>query len=170
MIITKMLRIVPFKATHITTDYLSWLNDKELMQFSEQRHCVHTVTTCEAHVSSFDDTQNMFLALESLDGKLIGTITVYHDLQNGIVDMGIMVGDESVRGKGYGYEAWKAVADWVLQNLKPRKLTAGCMALNTPMLKIMKSVGMQRDGVRKNHYIQNGKFVDILYMAKFTNE
>jgi len=167
---TERLCIVPFQKAHISTDYISWLNDKALMQFSEQRHRLHTRETCEAYVSSFEGTQNLFLAVENLGGELIGTMTAYQDLNNGLVDMGIMVGAKMAKGKGYGNEAWQALAAWVEQNLKPRKLTAGCMASNASMLKLMKVIGMQPDGVRKNHYLQKGRPVDIIYMAKMIGE
>ncbi len=170
MIITERLRIIPFRTRHITTDYISWLNDKELMQYSEQRHYVHTMATCEAYVSSFEDSHNMFWAVKDLSGNLIGTITVYQDTQNRIVDMGIMLGDKSTKGKGFGYEAWKAAFEWVTQNMNPRKLTAGCMSVNIPMLKLMNSIEMQPDGVKKNHYIYSGNPVDVVYMAKFIDE
>jgi len=169
-ITTERLRIVLFQEAHISENYISWLNDKVLMQFSEQRHCVHTRESCEAYVSSFEGTQNLFLAVENLDGELIGTMTAYQDLKNGLVDLGIMIGAKTAKGKGYGNEAWRALAAWVEQNLKPRKLTAGCMASNISMLKLMKVVGMQPDGVRKNHYLHKGRPVDIIYMAKMIGE
>jgi [ribosomal protein S5]-alanine N-acetyltransferase len=170
MIVTERLRIVPFKTEHITTDYISWLNDKELMQFSEQRHFVHTRETCKSYVSSFNSSQNIFLVLLNFNGEPIGTMTIYKDLSNKIVDMGILIGDKSSKGKGIGYEAWKSVYDWVVKNLKPRKVTAGCMAINTPMLKLMKSIDMQVDCVRRDHYMHNGKPIDVIYMSKFIDE
>jgi len=169
VISTDRLRISQFQRKDITKEYISWLNDKELMKFSEQRHYYHNLETCEAYLKSFVESNNLFLAINKSNGKLIGSATIYYNMHNNIVDMGIMIGDKTVRGEGFGSEAWKAIADWVIQAMKPRKLTAGCMILNTPMIKLMKSIGMKSDGVKKEHYLINGKPVDIIYMAKFLN-
>ncbi len=166
MITTTRLYMLPFERKHITVDYIAWLNDEELMKFSEQRHYKHTKKTCEDYMSCFEDSENMFLAIENLDRNLIGTITIYRDLRNEIVDIGIMIGAKAERKKGLGSEAWTATVKWIEQELKPRKITAGCMATNVDMIKIMHSVGMQADGIRKMHFLQNGQAVDIIYMAK----
>jgi [ribosomal protein S5]-alanine N-acetyltransferase len=38
---TKRLLIVPFSEKHLQEKYVGWLNDKELMRYSEQRHKKH---------------------------------------------------------------------------------------------------------------------------------
>ena len=166
-ITTKRILIVPFDHKHINDNYISWLNDPELMKFSEQRHKKHTKQTCEEYLNSFVDSNNYFLALEDHNGNMIGTMTVYQDLNNGLADMGIMIGSSQARGKGFGTEAWNALSEWVIRVLKPRKLTAGCMSGNKAMIQIMKKSGMQPDGVRSRHYLLNGQEQDIIYMARF---
>ena len=162
-IITDRLKIVQFQSCHITDQYISWLNDKELMQFSEQRHKQHTLISCEKYLDSFLYTDNLFLAIEDLSKKLLGTLTVYCDKNNDIVEIGIMIGAKSVRSTGIGSEAWSSIIKWISYNIKPRKITAGCMASNNKMINIINNCGMQPDGIRKNHYIYNGDLVDVLY-------
>ena len=43
---TKNLLIKPFTKTNITKKYISWLNNKEVTKFSEQRHYFHTKQSC----------------------------------------------------------------------------------------------------------------------------
>ena len=57
------LDLVPFAESHITDDYLGWLNDTHLMRFSEQRHRVHTRESARDYLRSFDDTENRFWAI-----------------------------------------------------------------------------------------------------------
>lgn len=163
---TERLNITLFDYKHITSDYIAWLNDKQLMQYSSQRYIEHNKDTCEEYLNKFKKHHNnIFLAIEDLSHKLIGTMTVYCDSNNDIIDLGIMIGDKDSKGKGIGLEAWKAVIDWIIINLKPRKLTAGCMSVNFPMIRLMENIGMKPDGVRKNHLLWNDQYVDLIYMA-----
>ena len=167
LITTENLNIRPFNKSHITEEYLSWLNDKKLMQFSEQRHKIHTRDSSIRYCLSFQDTDNYFFAIETKGDSLIGTLTVYQDVFNRIFDMGILIGSEDVRGQGLGFEAWLAVIQWIEKNFLPRKITAGTMANNKPMLGVMTKCGMKNDGYRKSHYVFSHSDVDMVYMAKF---
>jgi RimJ/RimL family protein N-acetyltransferase len=166
-ITTERLVISLFKVTHISDVYISWLNDQKLMQFSEQRHKRHTTDSCREYFESFKDTDNLFLAIEDLHGSLLGTLTVYYNPHNSLADIGIMIGAKSIKGLGFGFEAWDAISQWSANNLNIKKLSAGCMATNTKMIKIMKDSGMTEDGKRVKHYLSNDAFVDLVYFAKF---
>jgi len=56
---------------------------------------------------------------------------------------------------------------WLFECNNIRKVTAGTLACNYGMLKIMERSGMHHEATRKNQEIINGKAVDIIYYAKF---
>lgn len=164
---TKNLKIRSFQKSDITEEYLSWLNDKELMKYSEQRHKNHTFESCLDYYESFKDSENYFFGIENKAKELLGTMTVYQDKNNRLFDIGIMIGSKKSRGKGFGYESWKAVMDWIEINFQPRKITAGAMRNNTAMIKIFIKSGMSKDGLKQKHYLYKNENVDVQYMAKF---
>lgn len=169
MIVTERLKIAPFGKERLTARYVGWLNDLEVMQYSEQRHRRHTLETCRAYWESFRDTPHFFLAVETAttSPSHIGTMTVYVDVPNKVADVGIMIGERDSWGQGFGLEAWQAVCRWLLDDRKIRKITAGTALENKAMLAIMKRSGMVPDGVRKKQYLINGKPADIIHMALF---
>ena len=169
---TLRLRIVPFDEQHLTEDYVSWLNNKDLMRYSEQRHIKHDLNTCRAYLASFTGSPNYFWAIESVvePSGMIGTLTAYIDPHNGLADIGILIAPDWARGCGLAYEAWIAVMEWLKDNLNIRKITAGTMSVNTSMLHIMKKSGMINDGRWIKHFIFEGKPVDIIYMAWFDEQ
>ena len=57
---TARLLITPLSERHLTKRYLGWLNDRQLMRYSEQRHKTHTISTCDAYRKSFDGTPHYF--------------------------------------------------------------------------------------------------------------
>ncbi len=164
---TPRLRIVTFSEKHLTARYVSWLNDPEVVRYSEQRHKRHTLESCRAYFESFEGTPNMFLAIEKKeDGKHIGNINVYFDTPNNTADMGIIIGEKAEWGRGYASEAWNAVISHLLAT-GIRKITAGTMASNKAMLALMKKAGMVPDGTFNRQFLWEGDEIDMVHFAIF---
>jgi RimJ/RimL family protein N-acetyltransferase len=166
---TKNLLIKPFSEKDITNRYIGWLNNHEIMRYSEQRYKTHTLETCKLYLHSFDNTPNLFWAIEETINGLghIGNINAHIDTNNSIADIGILIGETDAQGCGYGYEVFKSVSAYLFENMGIRKITAGTVSVNLPMIKLMKKMKMKEDGVRKRHYLIEGMEVDIVYMALF---
>jgi ribosomal-protein-alanine N-acetyltransferase len=169
---TKRLLILPFNENHLHLKYVGWLNDTELMRYSEQRHKKHDLEECRNYWKSFKGTPNYFWAIEEMDLGLghIGNITAFINEKNLLADVGIMIGAREAHNKHYGLEAWLGVCQYLFNNTHIRKLTAGTLSLNTPMLKIMDRAGMVEDGIRKKHFMVEGREVDIIYKALFREQ
>lgn len=158
----------PFTEFDIDVSYISWLNDPEVVRFSNQRFLIHDKISCMRYLASFNRTSNMFVSVRKIsDNKQIGTLTAYISSNHGTVDIGILIGDKSVWGQGYGQEAWNLIINWLIQREDIRKITAGTVSCNYRMIKVMENSGMKLEAVRKEHEIIEGKPMDILYFAKF---
>jgi len=152
----------------ITADYLSWLNDAEVVRFSNQRFRQHTRESCLSYFASFQGTPNIFLAIhERKSGRMIGTMTAYVNEHHGTADMGLLIGDRGVWGRGLGSDAWNTLLAFLLSERGLRKVTGGTLACNAGMIRIMERSGMQREAVRKAQEIVEGEPQDALYYAKF---
>ena len=162
----KHVLLEPFSDRYLTEDYVGWLNDPSVMRYSEQRHRHHSLDTCEAFVASFDTSPHQLWAIVRADtDEHIGNITATHDLNNHLADIGILIGAKGVQGKGYGRDAWRTVLDYLVARPDLFKVTGGCMAANTAMVRIMESCGMVGDGYRPAHYLLDGAPVDLLFYA-----
>lgn len=158
----------PFGAADITDAYVGWLNDPEVTRFSNQRFRSHSRETCEAYLASFAGSPNLFLSVrDAVDDRAIGTMTAYRNLQHGTCDVGIMIGERTRWGGGYGQEAWDLLTAWLLSDGGVRKLTAGCLAPNHGMVRLMERSGMSREAVRVGQEIVDGKPEDIVLYARF---
>lgn len=166
---TKRLVISPFNENFLTNRYVEWLNDSENMRYSEQRFFEHTLESCRLFMESFDSSQNLFYAIVEKKEGLghIGNLTVYVDNNNGIADISIMIGERSVLRKGLGFESFSCMCFFLLEQPGIRKITAGTMSVNSGMLRIMEKNGMVLDGVRRAHYLFEGKEIDLVHMALF---
>jgi len=169
---TARLKLAPFGERHLTAEYVRWLNDRDLMRYSEQRHKVHTIETCRQYMQSFEGTSNCFWAIEEVGAGLghIGNINSYVDSRHRVADIGIVIGDARAAKHGFGLEAWTAVCDFLFDVVGIRKITAGTMALNTAMIRLALSAGMTEDGVRKRHYLYEEQEVDVVHFALFATD
>lgn len=164
------VKLEHFIAADINDAYISWLNDSVVVKYSNQRFLEHNQESCSQYLSSFDGTANMFLSIRQLpDNQAVGTMTVYISNYHGTADMGIMVGDKSVWGAGYGQDAWDTIAKWLLKQKDIRKITAGTLACNVGMIKLLERSNMTLEAVRKEQEVVGGKLVDILYYSKFND-
>lgn len=138
-----------------------------VVRFSNQRFLTHDRASCLRYLDSFVGTDNFFLSVHRLDtGQAIGTMTAYVSGYHGTVDVGIMIGDTSVWGGGYGQDAWNTLTNWLFARDSIRKITAGTLACNIAMARIIERSGMQLEGVRKSQEIVGGIPQDILLFAK----
>ncbi len=158
----------PFSDKFMTEKYISWLNNKNIVKFSEQRHYYHTKETCISYFQTLNNSTHFMWAILGKDEKIhIGNVNVHIDINNSIADIGILIGDISHWGKGLGTDVFIEVIKFLFFERNIRKITAGCIAENKGMINVLLKLGMKEDGVRKNHHLLNGKEVDIVYMCLF---
>jgi RimJ/RimL family protein N-acetyltransferase len=161
----------PFLESDITSAYISWLNDPEVVKYSNQRFIQHTESSCRAYLDGFRCTPNLFLSVRTLSGdSLIGTMTTYFDPNHGTADIGIMIGDKTKWSGGYGQDAWDTLLRHLIKTEQVRKVTAGTMAPNQPMIKVIERSGMTLESNRYQHELLDGQPVDILYFSVFKNQ
>lgn len=145
---------------------INWLNDPDVVRYSEQRHKRHTIGTQLDYIRSFLDHPDNILREVLLGENMIGTISAYVDTKNRIADVGVLIG-HGYQGKGYGYEAWRIFCDNLLDRVGMRKIEAGCMSINEPMIKVMKKYGMGEEGRRMSHFMVNGMYSDLVLYGRF---
>ena len=162
----KRISIDIFTEENITSEYIAWLNDPIVVQYSNQRFLSHTRETCNNYFKSFKDTDNLFLSIQLNSNKLaIGTMTIYRDLHHQLADVGIMIGNKNYWGQGFGLEAWRLVTGYLATCSNIRKVTAGALDCNFGMIQLMINSGMKPDGIRVRHELMRGVERDIKYYA-----
>lgn len=169
-LIGENILITPFSINNLCESYVSWLNDIDVVRYSNQRFKRHDIHSCNDYFLSFNDTENLFLAIYSKSNKnFIGTSTVYYSVLHKVADIGLMIGDKQYWGKGFGSEAWIMVMDYLIDSGLVRKVTGGALSCNVGMINIMKKAEMLPDGKRTGHQLVDNVPVDIVYFSKFND-
>lgn len=163
------LVISSFRDELLTDRYVGWLNDPEVVRFSEQRHRLHTLESCTRYLEATRASHELFLAVEVVGGEMwhIGNLSVAFDLPNSSADLSIMIGDRRAWGKGYASLAWSALIRYLLDDMGLRRVTAGTMDVNEPMVRLMMRSNMQIDFVRHRHLLWEGREVGMVMASRF---
>lgn len=158
-----------FCESDITDVYIGWLNDSATMRFSNQRFSRHDKASSQLYLATFSKSVNLFLSVsDRATGSVIGTMTAYVSQVHGTADMGILIGERSAQAHGFGFDAWTTLLQHLLAQPNIRKVTAGTLACNTPMLRLAAKSGMAPDGRRNLQEVVDGVPHDMLFFAKFS--
>ena len=163
------LLISSFRDELLTERYVGWLNDPEVVRYSEQRHRVHSLESCSSYLEGMRSEGSLFLAIETVHGEPlhIGNISVSIDAPNKSADLSIMIGDKGVWGRGYASMAWTSVMEYLLYEAGLRRVTAGTMEVNEPMVRLIKRSGMLIDCVRPRHFLWENLEVALVGASRF---
>ena len=85
-----------------------------------------------------------------LDGKLIGEVVLYRFDCRGGAELGCRI-NRAYAGKGYGTEAFAAVADWALYKVHLSRVVAKCFKENQASYKMLSSC-MRKSGEDETFY------------------
>lgn len=166
----ELVTLSRFEPSLVDARYLGWLNDAEVVRFSNQRFRTHNLDSSLAYLESFEGSDNLFLSVRRKGDALpVGTMTAYISIAHGTVDIGIMIGERNVWGRGYGQDAWNTLQHALLNLEGIRKITAGTLAINGGMLTLMQRSGMHLEAVREAQELVDGVPTDIHYYARFSH-
>jgi [ribosomal protein S5]-alanine N-acetyltransferase len=164
---TERVTLIPYTAAMVTDQHIAWLNDRDTVWFSEQRHKTHTLESQHEYLNKFPIDSHIWLIkipehhhagrivriVRSVD---IGTITAYIDEPNARANMGIMIGEKIYRGLGLGSEAWDLVMDFLHRDAI-RKIECGCMISNIAMRRLAEESGMVHESTINEHFLLDGR-------------
>ena len=162
---TDRCELRPYYAGSVTDQHVKWLNDPEVVQFSEQRHRTHTLISVIDYVNDMASSKDAIL-WGIYAPKLIGTISAHIDSPNRIANLGIMIGDKKFWRKGYGREAWQRVCEYLFTERDIRKIEAGCHYENRAMRTLALKTGMELEAVIHDHFIVSGAPQHLLLYGK----
>jgi [ribosomal protein S5]-alanine N-acetyltransferase len=167
MILGKKTILTFFKKRDINKTYLLWLQDKKNLKYSNNKYKKFNYSNLLNYCQSFDNKNNFFFKISTLDGLFVGTLTCYTSRVHGHANMGLLIGEKKYQGQGLGLDAWKSAINYLFKKKKIRKIFAGTMSCNISMKKIFISSGMKFEARLKEQEILDGKYFDVVYYSIF---
>ena len=111
---------------------------------------------------------HQFIVCKIENDKPIGS-TYFRDidLQNRKAECGLFIGEEEEKGKGVGREIYQLMSEFGFQQLNLHKITARVLSDNQASLQCHIKTGFIQEGYFKDEVIIDGKFRDIIWLAKY---
>lgn len=159
----------PISEEHISQRYVNWLNDPLVYQYLETGGG-YTIQKLDGYIKQMAMREDVFFwAIHIKETHThIGNIKIDSiNARHGVGEYGILIGDSSVWGRGYAYEASVTVLDYCFHAANLRKIVLGVVSENKAALRVYEKLGFKVEGVYKEHGYYNGKYQDIIRMAIF---
>jgi len=168
-LITARLELCALDESHADGPYLAWMNDPEVMRYTEARFASHDRAGLAAFVETMNGSaDNLLLGLFARDdGGHIGNIKLGPlERPHGRSWIGIVIGDRSRWGRGLATEAIGAVADHGLRTLGLRRVLAGIYGDNEGSRRAFERAGFREIARIPGHCRSGEAWVDDIIMAR----
>lgn len=157
----------------VTDKYVAWLNDPTVNRFLEVRLEKQTKKICENYVKKIIEskTEHLMGIFDKKNNNHIGNIRISNINQYYLsAELGVLIGDKSYWGKGYGVEAIKTTTKWAFEKCGLRRLEAGCIDLNVSSLRAFMKCGYRIEGYFRKKILINDTYTGGYWMALLKEE
>jgi len=170
-IVGKRLYLSPFNAddTEIYSKWAEWMNDKTV---ADNYGGPQNLVSLAGAKKTLEELKGYRFAIILLDGDiLIGHISL-HDIDhlNRNAFIGIFIGEEEHRKKGYGAEAVRLILDYGFKTLNLHNIMLSVHADNYAAISCYKKAGFTETGRRREWVFKNGEYIDKIYMSILARE
>jgi len=170
-IVGERLYLSPFDAddAEIYIQWVQWMNDRAVADGYGGHHNLVTPASAKKTLESLTGRR---FAMVLLDGDIcIGHISL-HDIDhlNRHAFIGIFIGEEENRGRGYGAEAIRLVLDYGFKTMNLHCILLSVHADNAAAIACYKKVGFREAGRRREYIFKDGKYIDQIYMDILEHE
>lgn len=156
-------------ADDVSDAYIDWLNDPAINRFLESRFSRHDRASTVHFVENLlGSPRDLFLGIRDVSlGRHVGNIKLGPiDLNHGLGEIGIMIGDRAAWGRGVATAAIARLAEIARDELGLRKLTAGCYASNLGSQKAFERAGFVVEGVRPRQFVLDDACEDAILLGR----
>lgn len=158
----------PLVKSDINGRYLRWINDTETGKYLE----VTLFPTTQKELLDFYDrikrskTDLMFAVVTKNKKRHIGNIKLGNiNYIHRYADLGIMIGEKSFLGKGYGREATYLLLEYAFNRLNLNKVILGVYSDHKMAIRSYRKAGFKVEGRIKGLLYLEGKYVDKIIMG-----
>ena len=151
-------------------DYVRWLNDPDVTQFTQiegpltlehEREWFQRVSAPESK------TRNWAIEVE---GRHIGNCALHLDASAETAYFGIIIGDKTQWGKGYGTAALREVLRIGFEETGLQRVHLTVFAANTRGIRCYEKCGFRHEGVLRKARLKRGTWADTVLMAVLREE
>jgi RimJ/RimL family protein N-acetyltransferase len=153
-----------------------WYNDEEVMQWARSKP--DNLAPMESLEKEFEQDlkgenshRRMLIVVEKRSGKAIGWASIrWWRLFSTSADLGLVIAEKELRGKGFGTEATLLLADMAFNQLNMHKVELFTRSDNKAAVSAVSKCGFKQEGRLREEVYFNGKYHDGVLFGLLRDE
>ncbi|EYE89497.1 hypothetical protein Q428_02415 [Fervidicella metallireducens AeB] len=147
----------------------AWLNDRETNRNLDIIYPLSKRYADSYVLEADEDRSKKIFMIMNMELKPIGLVVISEikwEYRN--CEIGIVIYDKSQRRKGLAKDAMKEALNFIFNEMNMHLVHLKVMEDNEAAINLYKSLGFQVEGVLKDRYFKNGRYINVLSMSKIT--
>jgi RimJ/RimL family protein N-acetyltransferase len=154
----KKIELKKIDIRHITKKYLNWMNDREVVKFTEQKYKKTTYNDIKKYIINTNKSKNNFIFGIFVDKIHIGNVKISSiNFNHKTAEIAYIIGDKSFWNKGIGGKAISLILKIAKKKYKIKKILAGVYSQNKSSISVLIKNGFKREAVFKSQVVFEGK-------------
>ncbi len=173
----KFQKIIGDKISLATVDiddanlFASFVNDKTVGKNTGGWHFNFSYKAEVDFLSNIKTSDHHYTIVTKETNETIGIIGLKNiDYKNQCCMLGVFIGDEKSRGKGYGFEAISLMCDYTFNYLNMNNISLYVYSFNEQATKCYEKIGFKEAGRLRQAYFCDGKRYDVITMDLLRDE
>ncbi len=144
--------------------YTRWMNNMDMTNNLSTSAVIFSVAAEEQWIRD-NQSDYQFAIVRSEDDTLLGNCGIQElNHLNQTAEVGLFIGDEENRGKGYGQEALRLLLGFCFHTLNIHNVMLTVYSFNERAIHTYQKIGFREFGRRHECYYLNGSRYDKIYM------
>lgn len=159
----------PISIMQVSQRYVDWMNEYEIVKFTESRFNIHTLDSIFEWVkkTELDDSEISFAIFDKQKEKHIGNIKLGSINWNHLyADLGLIIGDREYWSQGVGSCSIGLVTNYAFRELKLHMILAGIYQNNIGSIKAFEANDFMKMATIKGKYCFENNYINVLEYYK----
>lgn len=150
----------------VNEKYVSWLNDYEIVKYTEQKYFNHSFLSESDYVRQKNNSNNELLLGIFFNNDHIGNVKLGPiRWEHMAADVSYFIGDKNYWGRGIATKCVNSVVKYGIEFLFLKRIGAGYYELNIGSEKVLKKCGFNFEGRRISDVKFEGKRIDSILVG-----
>lgn len=152
----------------------TWINDPDVREHLAVRYPMSMANEVDWVASNKTVSYgNALFAVDTVaDGRHIGCVDIRTPTgaENRKGELGLMVGDKSVWGQGYGTDVVRTACRFGFDEMNLNRIELWVHGNNERAIHVYETVGFVREGVARQGWYKGGRYLDMVLMGLLRDE
>ena len=158
------VQLGPLERKHLSEN-VKWLNDPEVTKYLRFFEPIDIEGEQRWYEDLLKDNSRKVYAIKIVDGEYIGNLQLSNiNLHDRKAELGILIGEKNLWGKGYGTEAVQLALRLAFEGLNLNRVYLKTLTSNKRARRCYEKAGFKEEGILRQDGFCKGRYVDrVMY-------